>query len=173
MGEGTVAFTEGANTICSAGLGTGGGSNKAACTVSTLAAVTHTITAVYTASGGNFQNSTAAATLSQVVNPASTTTATAGSDHNPSTAGQMITLSTTVTSAFANPGVGAGTVAFMEGATPICTAALGSGSASNQAACSINTLTVGSHIITAVYTASGGNYQNSTAAGTLTQTVNP
>jgi len=173
MGEGTVAFTEGANTICSAGLGTVGGSNKAACTVSTLAAVTHTITAVYTASGGNFQNSTAAATLSQVVNPASTTTATAGSDDNPSTAGQMITLSTTVTSAFANPGVGAGTVAFMEGATTICTAALGSGSASNQAACSINTLPVGSHIITAVYTASGGNYQNSTAAGTLTQTVNP
>jgi len=173
MGEGTVAFTEGANTICSAGLGTGGGSNKAACSVSTLAAATHTITAVYTASGGNFQNSTAAATLSQVVNPASTTTATASSDHNPSTAGQMITLSTTVTSAFANPGVGAGTVAFMEGATTICTAALGSGSASNQAACGINTLTVGSHIITAVYTASGGNYQDSTAAGTLTQTVNP
>jgi hypothetical protein len=172
-GDGMVAFKEGPNTICSAGLGTGGGTNVAACTVSTLVAATHTISAVYTASGGNYQDSSAAATLSQVVNPAATTTATASSDQNPSANGQMITLSTTVTSTFANPGIGAGTVAFMEGVTTLCSAALGTGGASNQASCTISTLTVGSHIITAVYTAAGGNYQNSTAAATLTQTVNP
>jgi hypothetical protein len=170
-GEGTVAFKEGVTTICSASLGTGGGTNVAACTVSTLVAATHTITAVYAASGGNYQDSTAATNLSQVVSPAATTTATASSDHNPSTFGQLITLTTTVTSAFLNPGVGDGIVTFKEGATTLCTAALGSGSATNQAACSISTLTVGSHIITAVYSASGGNYQDSTAAATLTQTV--
>jgi len=170
-GEGAVAFKEGATTICSAGLGTGGATNKAACAVSTLNVATHTITAFYTATGGNFQDSTAAATLSQMVNVAATQTGTANSDVNPSTFGQMITLSTSVTSTFANPGVGDGTVAFMEGATTLCTAALGSGAASNQAACTISTLSVGSHIIDAVFTAAGGNYNNSTG-GNLTQTVN-
>ena len=170
-GEGAVAFKEGATTICSAGLGTGGALNKAACAVSTLNVATHTITAVYTATGGNFQDSTAAATLSQVVNAAATQTATASSDINPSAFGQMITLSTTVTSVFADPGVGDGTVTFMEGATTLCTAGLGSGAASNQAACGINTLSAGSHTISAVFTAAGANY-NGSAAGNLTQTVN-
>ena len=59
----------------------------------------------------------------------------------------------------------------MEGATTLCTAALGSGAASNQAACTISTLSVASHIIDAVFTAAGGNYNNSTG-GNLTQTVN-
>src|SRR3989442_631773 len=121
--------------------------------------------------GGNFQASTAAATLSQMVNVAATPTGTPNSDVNPSTFGQMITLSTTVTSIFANPGVGDGTVAFMEGATTLCTAPLGSGAASNQAACPISTLSVGGHTINAVFTAAGGNYSNSTG-GNLTQTVN-
>src|SRR2546425_1106599 len=170
-GEGAVAFKEGATTICSAGLGTGGATNKAACAVSTLNVATHTITAVYTATGGNFQDSTAAPTLSPVVNAAATQTPKTSSDINPSTFGQMITLSTTVTSTFANPGAGDGTVAFMEGATTLCTAALGSGAASNQAACTISTLTVGSHTVNAVFTAAGGNYSNSTGRN-LTQTVN-
>ncbi len=140
--------------------------------MSTLPAAPHTIIAVYTASGGNYQDSTAAATLNQLVNAASTQTANASSDLNPSVSGQLITLSTTVTSGFAAPGIGDGSVAFMEGATTLCTAALGTGAASNQAACSISTLAVGSHSVSAVFTASGGNYTSSTASGNLTQNVN-
>jgi hypothetical protein len=168
--DGAVTFTEGATTICSAPLGLG--TNEAACTVNTVPVGVHAITAVYTATlAGNFQNSTAATTLSQTVSIAPTTTSAAASDHNPSTTGQVITLSATVTSTFANPGVGDGTVAFMEGATTVCTAAFASGAASNQASCTISTLSAGSHTINAVFTAAGGNYSNSTGAN-LAQTVN-
>src|SRR5207302_262612 len=172
VADGTVAFTEGATTICSAALGTGTTTNEAACTLKTVPVGAHSITAVFTATlAGNFQGSTAASTLSQTVSIAPTTTSTAASDHNASTYGQLVTLSTTVTSVFADPGVGDGTVTFMEGATTLCTAGLGSGAASNQAACGINTLSAGSHTISAVFTAAGANY-NGSAAGNLTQTVN-
>jgi hypothetical protein len=172
--DGAVAFTEGATTICSAALGTGITTNEAACTLKTVPVGVHAITAVFTATlAGNFQSSSAASTLSQMVSIASTTTSTATSDGNPSIYGQPITLGATVTSPNLDPGLGEGSVVFKEGATPICSAALGTGGANNKAACTVNTLTAATHAITAVYTASGGNFQNSTAGATLSQVVNP
>jgi hypothetical protein len=147
-GEGTVTFKEGATIICSAGLGTGGGSNKAACTVSALAGVTHTITAVYIASGSNYQNSTAAATLSQVVNPAPVTVAASASPE-PSVLNATVTLSATVTTTVAggiNPN-NEGTVTFSEGPTTFCTTPVLTG---NAGSCTY-AFTAGTHTIAATY----------------------
>jgi hypothetical protein len=167
--DGAVAFTEGATTICSAPLGTG--TTTAACTLKTVPVGVHAITAVFTATlAGNFQSSSAASTLSQTVSIAPTTTSTATSDGNPSIYGQPITLGATVTSPNLDPGLGEGSVVFKEGVTPICSAPLG---ANNKAACTVNTLTAATHAITAMYTASGGNFQDSTAGATLSQVVNP
>jgi hypothetical protein len=84
---------------------------------------------------------------------------------NPSTFGQIVTFTATVTSAAA--GTPTGTVTFRDGGVAIGTAAL---NASGQASFSTAALSVGTHTITAVY---GGslNFATSTS-GTLTQTVN-
>ena len=84
---------------------------------------------------------------------------------NPSTFGQIVTFTATVTSAAA--GTPTGTVTFKDGATSLGTVTL---NASGQASFSTAALSVGTHTITATY---GGslNFATSTSAG-LTQTVN-
>src|SRR5207249_1716925 len=87
---GKVTFRDGVATIGTATLGATGSASIA---VSTLAAGSHSLTAVY-GGGGNFGASTSAA-VTQVVNAAVTTT-TLTSSLNPSTAGQAVTLTATV-----------------------------------------------------------------------------
>src|SRR5262249_21771095 len=112
---------------------------------------------------GNFAGSTSNP-VQQTINPAPTSTAltTSGS---PSTFGQSVTFTATVTSGAGTPG---GSVAFMEGA-----ATLGTGNldASGVATFSTSSLSAAGHPITAVSGATG-NFAGSTSAG-LTQTVNP
>src|SRR5262245_49138363 len=93
-----------------------------------------------------------------------TTTALASSQ-NPSTYGQQVTFTATVTPA-SGSGTPGGTVAFKDGNTTLGSSAL---NASGVAAFATSNLTAGSHSITAVY---GGDstYSGSTSAS-LTQTV--
>jgi uncharacterized membrane protein len=151
---GTVQFLDGATSLGTATVSGG----SAALAISTLAAGAHSITAMY---GGatNYATSTSAA-VAQTVNKVATSVALASSA-NPSTFGQSVTFTATV-----SPASATGTVQFLDGATSLGTATVSSGST----ALAISTLAAGAHSITAVY---GGatNYATSTSAA-VAQTVN-
>jgi hypothetical protein len=155
---GTVSFYDGATLL---GTGTLSG-NTATYSTTALSVGPHNITAVY---GGNSNYATSTSSvLTEVVNaaPPATTTTTITSSVNPSTFGQSVTFTATVSTATGTP---TGTVSFYDGAT-----LLGNGTLSgNTATFATSALAVGSHNITAVY---GGNASNSTSTSfTLIQVV--
>ena len=136
--------------------------NSASLTTSTLSLGTHSITANY---GGDavFAASTSAA-LTQTVGNTTTTNTSLTSSANPSTAGQFVTFTATVTPN--GSGTPTGSVKFKDGGATLGSASL-SGS---QASYSTSSLSTGTHSIAAVY---GGdtNFSGSTSAA-LSQTVN-
>jgi hypothetical protein len=156
---GTVTFMDGATTLGAGALSAG----RATFTVSTLTVGSHPITAVY--SGDTTFSSSTSATLPQTVNKAGTATAIAATP-NPSTYGQLMTMTATV--AIVAPGAGTltGTVTFRDGTTTLGTAAI-SGS---TAVFTTSTLAAGNHFLTAVY-GSDVNFNASTSAN-LNQRVN-
>ncbi len=93
-----------------------------------------------------------------------TSTTTLGSSANPSTAGQAVTFTATVTGNSPT-----GTVNFKDGGTTIagCGAQAVSG---GSATCTTSALSAGSHSISAVYSGDSGN--DGSTSSTLTQTVN-
>jgi len=93
-----------------------------------------------------------------------TTTTTLTSDNNPSTYGQAVTFTATVTSAAGTP---TGTVTFKDGAT---TLGIGSLDGSGRATLMTSSLSAGTHSITAVFDGTS-NYLSS-SSGVLAQTVN-
>jgi Bacterial Ig-like domain (group 3)/Divergent InlB B-repeat domain len=153
---GTVNFSDGGALNVTEPLSGG----VATFSTAALSVGSHSITATY---GGdsNFQGSTSPM-LTQVVNSSSTTTALKSS-LNPSTVGQTVTLTATVTSSGGTP---TGTVNFSDGGALNVTEPLSGGVATFSTA----SLSVGSHSITATY---GGdsNFQGSTSS-VLTQVVN-
>jgi len=163
---GTVNFQDNGTSIsgCSARSVSGATTVvTATCTTSTLAAGTHNlITAVYNGDG-SFYASTSAA-ISGTVNQASSTTGL-GSSPNPSTYGQSVTFTATVTSSAGTP---TGSVTFKDGAATLGTGSL---NGSGQATFSTSSLGVGPHSsITAVYSGDA-NFSTSTSSA-LSQTVN-
>src|SRR5205823_5641278 len=92
---GSITFKEGATTL--AGPTTVDATGKASFTTATLGAGSHTITATY---NGVTNYSASSGTVTQTVSAADTTTAVTSSV-NPSTFGQAVTLTATVTSSFA------------------------------------------------------------------------
>ena len=94
---------------------------------------------------------------------AAATQTTLASSQNPSTAGQAVTFTATVSSAGAIP---SGTVIFQDGGTAIGTATLAAGAAT----LSVSTLTAGLHSITAIF-AGNASFVASTSPA-LAQTVN-
>src|SRR5262249_6775443 len=84
---------------------------------------------------------------------------------------QLITYQATVIPASPGSGPPTGTVLFVDGSTPLGTAALVPGPASAQATFSTAALAVGGHTITAVYQG-GVNFLTSTSSP-LAQAVNP
>ena len=90
-----------------------------------------------------------------------TTTTALSSTPNPSTSGQPVTLTATVSSASGTP---SGTVTFHEGNTVLGTGTLAQGSAS----LTVSTLTAGPHTLTAAYS---GAPTFAASQGTATQTV--
>ena len=154
---GTVTFKDGATTLGSGTLSGG----QATYSTSALAIGAHSITAVY---GGdsNYSGSTSPVLTQNVVANSSTTAL--ASSMNPSTFGQSVTFTATVTGSGGTP---TGTVTFKDGTTTLGAATL---NGSGQAAFSTTALTAGSHSITASYSGDG-NYAASTSS-VLTQTVN-
>ncbi len=156
---GTVSFDEDGKPIagCAAQAISAG---TATCTLSNLVAGGHWITAVYSGDG-NYGSSTSSG-LTQTVSKKITTTAVSSS-LDPSTVGQVVTYTATVSAAAAT-----GTVSFDEAGTPItgCTARPAS---SGTATCAMADLAAGGRWITAVYSGDS-NYAASWSPG-FTQTV--
>ena len=153
---GTVTFLDGGSPI---GTGTLSG-GVATFTTSALAVGNHTITTSY-GGDGNFNGSTGSLTGNpQVVNKADTSI-TVTSSLNPSTFGQSVTFTATVSAVAPGAGTPTGTVTFLDGGSPIGTGTLSGGIATFTT----SALTAGNHTITTSY-GGDGNFNGST--GSLT-----
>jgi Bacterial Ig-like domain (group 3) len=153
---GTVTFRSGTATLGSATLSSG----VASYTTTKLAVGTDSITAVYNGSS-SFLPSTSIA-LSQMVNQASTTTNLTSSP-NPSSVGQAVIFTASVSPQFS--GTPTGSVVFKDGTKTLKTVALSGGVASYTT----STLTSGTHNITATY---NGSTSFIGSSDSLTQTMN-
>lgn len=152
--DGTVTFKNGPAVLGTVSL-IGG---QAMLVVSTLNGGTHTINAVYS---GNSEYAQSSGSVSQIIEPAATTT-TLASSQNPSTYGDPVTFTATVGSgATAAP---TGNVTIKDGKTILGTVPLING----QAQISTSLLTTGGHTLTATYT---GSANFSKSSGTISQTV--
>jgi uncharacterized protein YjdB len=130
---------------------------------SALSVGSHSISATY--SGDSNCKSSTSAVVTQTVNsnPIGTTTALAASP-NPSTYGQSVLLTATVTPA-SGTGTPAGTVTFLDGATALGSSTIAGGAAT----LSVSNLSVGAHSIKAQY---NGSSTYSSASAVVTQTIN-
>lgn len=155
---GIVAFKDGTNSLASVSLVNG----SASFTTSTLSGGTHSMSAVYSGDGNN-QASTG--TFSQTVNPAASST-TVASSPNPSTYGQVVTLTAAVTAVPPASGTPTGTVTFNQNSTALGSTTLSNGTGS----ISVTNLAVGTDSLTAVYSGDT-NFLGSTSA-LLHQVVN-
>jgi hypothetical protein len=149
---GNVQFLDGGATLGYANLANG----AATLTIASLTAGNHSLTAVY--AGDSALTGSASSALSQTVKAATATTLS--SSTQPSTYGQPLTLTATVT-----PSAATGSVQFLDGATVLGTAVLGSGSAS----ITVPVMSGGNHSLTAIYSGDGGNGGSTSAV--YTQTV--
>ncbi len=158
---GTVTFMDG---MVSLGTATLNGSGVASIQTSGLSVNTHALTAIY--SGDTDDATSTSNTVSQVVNPASTTTSLVAAP-NPSVFGQTVTLTATVSVTAPGVSTPTGTVTFMDGATSLGTATLnGAGVASIQT----SGLSVNTHSLTAVY--SGDTDDAGSTSTAVSQVVN-
>jgi len=157
---GTVSFAaENNNTLCaSVALNS---SASAACTTSALTLGPHTVTATYS---GSADFNASSGQVSQTVAQAATST-TVTSSANPSTAGQSVTFTASVSVAPPGTGTPTGTVTFADGSATLCSPTL---PANGTATCSTNALTEGSHTIKAAYS---GDSNFTASSGSLTQSV--
>ena len=163
--SGTVSFYYGGTNLIGTGNLSGG---SASISVNNLAANTYSLSATYNGDA-TYCTSTSTNSISLTVSQ-STPTIGLVSNLNPSTYGDNVTFTCTVT----NPnsfGFPTGTITFKDGATTIGTGTLSQASAnSSTAAFTLNSLIAGSHTITAVY---GGNANFiGVTSSPLTQTVN-
>ncbi len=153
--SGKVNFTWSIYTIGSATLNSGG---VATLTKSNLNADTYPLTAVYVGDASNLGSTSPV--VSQVVTQA-TSSAALTSSPNPSTSGQLVTFTATITSPTARP---TGPVAFAVGKTVLGTAQLNGG----KAKFTTSTLAVGSTKVTATY---NGDSNIAKSSASVTQTV--
>ncbi len=163
---GTVTFQDGGANIAGC-VNRAVAARVATCAVTTLAAATHTITAVYSGNG-TYAGSTSIAVM-QVVNAGGTTTALAASA-NPSVSGQTVTYTATVTATAPAAGTRTGTVNFEDGGVTIAGCGAKAVAAAGTATCAVAYAGPGSHSITAIY--SGDSNFNGSTSATLSQTVN-
>ncbi len=161
---GNVTFFDGSSVIGTSAINSF--TNQATFSTSSLSVGVHSITASYNGSSA-FAASTSSV-LSQTINPAGPLTVTTlASSANPIEAGQVLALTATVTAPAG--GVPTGSVSFFDGSSLIGTAAINS--LTNQAIAFTQSLSVGTHNLTAVYGGAPG-FVSSTSA-VLSQTVNP
>ncbi len=142
----TPAIQIGTSALNASGVATYG--------TSTLSIGTHSITAQYLGTA-SFGGSTSA-TLNQsvTINPTPTTIPTTiaiSSLPNPSSVGQAVVLTATVTTSSSTSGTPTGHVTFLDGGAPIANGLIQLATGSATAVFSTSTLTAGSHPITAQY----------------------
>jgi YVTN family beta-propeller protein len=129
------------------------------------AAISESATLVLTDNSGDVAGNQQTVSLTGT-GVSATATTTVNSSANPSVFAQSVTFTAAVTPQ--GSGTPTGTVNFNDGTTPICKAVpLSSG----RASCTISTLAVGRHSVTAVYSGDS-NFLGSTSP-VLSQTVNP
>ena len=159
---GTVAFKDNGIVISSCGAKSLS-SGQATCATSALTVGSHTITVEYSGTT-NYAASNGTLSPNQLVNAIGTTTGVTSAT-NPSTYGQSVTFTATV-----SPTPDGGTVAFKDNGTVI-TSCDAKSLTSGQAICATAVLTVGSHTITVEY---GGttNYDPSNSTLSPNQQVN-
>jgi hypothetical protein len=157
---GTITFYDGASSLGTVSVS----SNSATLSISTLSVGTHAISAQYSGDS-NFLSSSGNAT--ETITPCSTTvTLTAGI--NPSVYGSYISMSATITPAYGSfpvEGVTSGQVAFYDGTTLLGTQNI----EMSPALLSVQTLTAGTHTLTAQWLGNA-NYAPSTS-NAVSQTV--
>jgi hypothetical protein len=158
---GTVTFKDGTNTVGTAHVGSNG---VATITTKSLSVGSHSITAVY-GGNSNYLGSSAPSSVSQTVSKDGTAVALASS-LNPSTAGQSVTFTATVTANVPGSGTPSGTVTFFDGSTKLGTGTLSSG----KATFTTTALPAGTDSITAVY--AGNTKYNGSTSPALSQVVN-
>jgi hypothetical protein len=149
---GSVAFRDGSTVLGSGTLVNG----TASFTTASLAAGSHSLTAVY-GGDGNYAGSTSSA-LTETINPAgpAATTTTLSASSATSVYEQPLTFTAVVTGAGGTP---AGKVTFLDGTKSLGAVTLSNGTAT----LSVATLTAGSHSVTAVYGGSS-SFAGSTSA---------
>ena len=160
---GTVTFFVDGNPVCTSVPVSAG---QATCNVEGLGVGTHTITAQYSGDSG-FNDGSGTLTGGENVNKADSSL-TLGSAPNPSVSGQSVTITATVAATAPGTGTPTGTVTFnVDGGTACSNAGLAGG----QATCSVSSIAVGSHTVTAQYS---GDTRFNGSSGTLAggQTVN-
>jgi len=163
---GTVAFTSNTTAISGCSAVTLTASLTAVCTTTTLPVGTDTIAANYSGDTNNNPSSNSPG-LSQVVNAKWPSTTKVVPSLNPSTYGQAVTFTATVTSSGSTP---TGTMAFTANSVTIsgCSAVTLTGSAT--AACNTTSLGAGTDSIVATY--SGDTTHASSISPTVSQVVN-
>ena len=154
---GTVQFQDGSTALGAASLS---GGMATFSTASSLAQGTHTITAVF---GGDSNDAVSTSgPVSQVVNAKTASSTVVSSSVNPSTVGQSVKFTASV-----SPTSATGTVQFLDGTGVIGSAAVSSGSASFTT----TSLAQGAHSITASYSGDAAA-DSASISSVLTQTVN-
>ncbi|HEX7652650.1 MAG TPA: Ig-like domain-containing protein, partial [Verrucomicrobiae bacterium] len=154
---GTISFLDDSNLLALVTVTNG----RADIDVANLSAGWHAIQIFYSGDD-NFYGFTISTNV--LINPAPTGTGL-GTSVNPSVVGQTVTLTANISVPAPGYGTPAGVVNFYDGATALGSANLTNGSATFD----LNTLTLGQHLLTAVY-AGAGNYSNSVST-VLTQVV--
>ncbi|HTZ59001.1 MAG TPA: glycoside hydrolase family 44 protein [Acidobacteriaceae bacterium] len=154
--SGTVSLMDGSTSLASATLASG----AASFTISSLSAGTHSITASY--AGDSTDASSTSSVVQILVGGAQlqATTVTLASSSGTAGSGQAITLTATVA-----PSSATGTITFKDGGNTIGSAALTSG----KGLLSINTLSAGTHTLTATY--SGDSVDSPATSNTVTVTI--
>lgn len=155
--SGMVTFQDGGVVIGQVALNASG---VASITRSNLTPGSHDIVATY---ASDTQFAASAGGLTQVVQNGTSTTVSSSS--SPSSFGQSVTFTASVTASGGAPGVPTGSVSFKEGATALATVPL---DAAGHASFSTSALSIGSHTIMAEFTGTNGWLNSS---GTVAQVV--
>ena len=155
---GTVTFLDGSTVL---GSGTLNASGQATFTTTVLAVGGHNITATYS---GDANYSASSGNLNETINQSGSTTSLIASA-NPTTYGQSLTFTATVSASVGTP---TGTVTFLDGSVVLGTGTL---NAAGQVTFTTTALALGAGSDTIIAAYSGdANYSNS--SGTVNETVN-
>ncbi len=148
---GTVDIENGADTICTITLPAN------SCTGKVTGTGSQNLTVIY-----NGDNNYGIFGITKTISVVPQTTTALNATPNPSTVGQMVTLTATALGG-TNP---SGTMTFRDGSSSLCANLAMNNS---RATCTTNSLAAGSHSLTAVY--SGDNNNGGSTSAVVTQTV--